>query len=157
MTGDPLAMLSALLEQAERERDATLAARRRALDAEHAALQQLEQLLAWRTDSERRWRGPQAGRQDAALLAHGHGFATRLTQAIELQREQAALLAEQRERIEVLLAERELKLASTAKLIERRRADEARVAARHERRLDDELAARAARLWLQASLHGGLS
>ena len=143
-------MLQTLLQHAQSERDAALAARRRAVDDEVAGLDQAEQLLAYRDNYERRWREQfGAGGASVQVLSHYQSFAARLTQAIEQQQLQLRHLRKQREAIESVLAERELKLASTTKLIERRRADEARTAARHERLLDDELAARAALLRLQ--------
>jgi flagellar FliJ protein len=152
MSTGSMEMLLALLQQAQSQRDEALAARQRALDAERRAEAQAAQLLAYRQDYERRWRAQMADGQGMAVVGCYQSFGERLTQAIEQQRRQVEALRAQRERIEAALLERERMLASTAKLLERRRADDARVAARHERRLDDESAARAALLRMRAEL-----
>lgn len=137
--------LLTLLEQARSSRDEALAARSRALAAEQAGADQAGQLRAYRDDYEQRWRAQFAsGGQTVQVLAHYQSFAARLTQAIELQQRQVEQLRAQRERVDALLAERERRLASTQKLIERRLADDAQRLQRHERKHDDELAARVA-------------
>lgn len=149
-------MLETLLQHAQRERDEALGAHARALDAERAAAAQAEQLLAYRGSYELRWREQFGGSgASAPVLSHYQSFGARLTQAIEQQQQLLRQLRTQREAIEAALAERERKLASTARLIERRRADEARTATRNERKLDDELAARAALLRMQSALFIG--
>jgi flagellar export protein FliJ len=82
-------------------------------------------------------------------------FTARLTQAIEQQRVQCQHLGAMRERTEQLLLERERDVASTAKLIERRRAEMSRAADRRERKAEDEMAARlAARAQRSSAFHG---
>lgn len=136
--------LMALLSHAESERDAALGQRQRAQQAVDAARTQSEQLVAYRRDYEQRWseRFAQPGQVD--VLRCYHGFAERLTQAIEHQARMTAQAERQLERTSAALQQLELRVASVLKLIERRVAEIERQGARSEQRSLDELASRAA-------------
>ncbi|MFT3664508.1 flagellar export protein FliJ [Piscinibacter sp.] len=144
MNDDSLQPLSALLSHAERERDEALAHRQRMQQALDAAQAQAEQLLAYRRDYEQRWTQRFAEPGQAQLLHSVHGFALRLTQAIEHQGRAVAQAARQLERAQATLQQQELRVASVLKLIERRVGEIRRAGARREQRTLDELASRAA-------------
>jgi flagellar FliJ protein len=137
-------LLLQMLRRAEAERDEAIAARARAWGAEQTALAQRQQLCAYRDDYEQRWHGHfRAGGTMTTLVANP-SFNGRLTQALEQQQRTLEHLRALRERADAALLERERKVASTAKLIERRLSDGRRAAARREAKLEDECAARAA-------------
>ena len=136
--------LAALLEQAERERDEALAHRQKMQQALDAAQAQGEHLAAYRSDYEQRWtqRFSEAGQ--VQLLHSYHGFAARLTQAIEHQQRSIAQAERQLERAREALQQRELRVASVLKLVERRLREIEKAGAQREQRSLDELASRAA-------------
>jgi len=143
----PLQPLIALLEQTERERDEARLHLLRARDAQHGASNQAEQLLAYRRDYEARW-GAQFGRAGAIELVRCYqGFVDRLSQAVDHQAKVAAHAAVNAEAAEQALREREQRVASVRKLIERRIAEVRRDAGRNEQKQLDEFATRAA--WRQ--------
>jgi flagellar protein FliJ len=136
--------LMALLSHAERERDEALAHRQRLQEALDAARAQSQQLADYRREYEQRWaeRFSQPGQVD--LLRCYHGFAARLTQAIEHQARVAGQAEGQLERAQEALQQQELRVASVQKLIERRVTELQRKGARHEQSQLDEMASRAA-------------
>jgi flagellar FliJ protein len=136
--------LMALLTQTESDRDAALAAHRRAQVAHEAALAQASQLVDYRREYEQRWgmRFSTAGHIE--LVQSYHGFITRLTQAVEHQQRVAAHASGQVDRAGAALVEAEMRVASVRKLIERRVQEVQRAGERREQRQLDELAARAA-------------
>jgi flagellar FliJ protein len=121
MSASNLQALSILLERAEAERDDALRALKEASQRADAARAQHGELAQYRQDYQQRW-GQQFARQ-------GH----------------IAVHADQRvERARAVLMEREMRVASVRKLLERRRFDLARSAQRQEQKAMDEQAARAA-------------
>lgn len=136
--------LMALLEQAERERDEAQQQHRQALAQANAAQDQAEQLLAYRRDCEQRWGARSGAAGEIGQVHCYHGFVTRLSQAVEHQARVATHAAGQTERAAQVLQQHELRVASVRKLIERRVQELQRRGARHEQRLTDEFAARAA-------------
>ncbi len=157
-----MSSLAAVLQHMESERDEALAACTRAREAEAAAAAQAQQLAAYRAEYEQRWSGRFAAGSTVTVMACYRSFMARLEQAIEQQRRQCEHLSAARVHAEARLLDCERRVAATAKLIDRRRLAEAQVAARHERKLDDELAARLARARtppppaFQASSHADL-
>ena len=132
--------LLTLLQLAERERDSAVAALLRAQDAVQALQAQAEQLEQYR--AEYRQRHPALGGRSASieLLRCHQGFMQRLDDALAQQ--QAKVQAAHAHGA-VLVAERvahETRVASVRKLLERRGAEQGRVAARHEQRRSDEAA-----------------
>jgi len=136
--------LLVLLQQEEQVRDTALAALRRSDDAARRAQAQLEQLLQYRRDYEQRWTREFAQRGSIDIVRCYQGFMDRLTQAVEQQHRTAEHAKDQLQAARDALRERELRVASIRKLIERRERELQAAAARHEQRGSDELAALAA-------------
>lgn len=134
--------LRTLLEQAETERDTALARMLQADDAARQARSQAEQLHAYREDYRRRAPALNGRSASIELVRCHQGFMQRLDQAIDQQRGQLQrleqLATEQRE----VLLEREVRVASVKKLMERRAQEAQRQAARVEQRQTDESALR---------------
>ena len=135
--------LHMLLQQAERERDAALAALREAEDAERRARQQASQLDQYRLDYRQRW-GAQAGRAGTVLqLQCYQGFIQRLEQAMAQQARQCESSARRAAQARVRLQATELRVAAVRKLIERRQQAEHALAGRRAQKQTDEAAQRA--------------
>lgn len=136
--------LMALLGQAERERDDALGDTRRAAEAFQAAQAQAEQLVAYRSEYEARFREQFSRNGSVSILQCYQGFSARLGQAID-QQQQVALHAERR--VEVAreaLRNQEVRVASVRKLLERRLQELRQSAERRDQKQTDEVAARAA-------------
>ena len=86
MNNPSLDPLMALLGQAERERDASLAAMQRAVEAHQAAQSQAEQLVAYRGEYEARFKDQFSRKSSIDILQCYQGFSARLGQAIDLAR-----------------------------------------------------------------------
>ena len=139
-----LQSLNLLLEQAESLRDAALAALQRARDAADAAQAQVEGLLNYRGDYQKRW-SQQFGQSGAIEIVHCYrSFNERLDHAIEHQQRMVSQAQAQCERARDELQQRELRVASVKKLIERRVAEERRLAERRDQKMTDESAQRSA-------------
>jgi flagellar FliJ protein len=143
-TMSSLQSLNILLEQAESLRDTALAALQRARDAADAAQAQVEGLLNYRGDYQKRW-SQQFGQSGAIEIVHCYrSFNERLDHAIEHQQRVAQQAQAQCERARDELQQRELRVASVKKLIERRVDEERRLAERREQKMTDESAQRSA-------------
>ena len=136
--------LLTLLAQAERERDAALSALQQAqahAERQHAQARQLD---AYRSETQQRW-SARVGRQDPIdLLRCRQGFMDRLAQAAQQQQRTCASADGGVQRARAALAERELRVASVRKLIERRLAEANRVEQQRDQKRNDEAAQRAA-------------
>jgi flagellar FliJ protein len=150
----PSSALTTLLEQAENERDAALARLQQADEAARQARAQAEQLHAYREDYRRRAPALNGKAASIELVRCHQGFMQRLDQAIEQQRGQLARLERQAVEQREVLLERELRVASVKKLLERRTEEAQRHAARIEQRQADEIAGR--RAFARASEMGAL-
>jgi flagellar FliJ protein len=131
-----------MLRHAESARDRARVQCERARNAERSAADQAQALQAYRDDYQQRWRAEFGRGGTMPIVLCYQSFMARLTQAIEQQRQLLQQLFAGRTRAEAVLLECERKVASTRKLIERRLAEQQQVAARRERKHDDELAAR---------------
>lgn len=141
--------LQTLLAQAERERDAALAALLQSEEATRQLHLQAEQLSAYRADYFER--GPtHAGRSTPIELLHCHrDFMQRLDQALVQQQGQLQAGQARAVQLRAALLAYEIRVASVRKLIERR-AQEGRVAtARLEQRRSDDAAQQG--LWRQGA------
>lgn len=144
-----LQSLNVLLDQATNERDAALAALQRAVDAVNSAQVQADGLLTYRNDYQNRW-SQQFGKGAAIEIVMSYrSFNERLDQAIEHQTRVLASAQSQVETAREELQQREMRVASVKKLIERRVAEENRAAERRDQKQTDESAQRAA--WRRAS------
>lgn len=144
MTPASLQSLKTLLELAEGERDAARAALRAAEESARRAEAQAGQLDDHRDQYRERWMAQFRQSATATLLQCHHGFAQRLDQAIEQQRQQCAQNDQRVTRARQQLQAREQRVAAVRKLIERRLLALQKQADRHEQKQTDEAAQRAA-------------
>lgn len=154
MPMNSIQLLLALLQRAEGDRDAAQAALRQAEALEAQAQLQARHLQDYRGEYDQRWvaRFQQSGTPE--LLNCHRGFGQRLDQAIAVQSTNADQLGNRVKRGRDHLLAREQRVAAVRKLIERRSAELAKIAARRDQRNTDEAAQRshgAARA--QSALH----
>ena len=142
--------LTLLLDHSERERDAGLAAHRRAHAVSLAAAAQAAQLRDYRREYEARWRtqfgggNGDGGGGQIDLLRCSHSFMARLTEAVDQQTAIAAHNAAQAAAALIALQSVELRCASVRKLIERRLRDDQLAGTRRDQKQSDEYASRVA-------------
>jgi flagellar FliJ protein len=136
--------LTALLEQAEAERNLALAAFNQMRARCDAARAQAAQLNDHRAEYQLRWSAQFTRGAALEIVRCYQGFARRLDAAIAQQAHAVALAQGAQARAGDTLTAHELRVASVRKLIERRMDGERRVAARHEQRNTDEAAMRMA-------------
>ena len=136
--------LRTLLQQAESERDAALALLRQSETRRQAAEAQAEQLRAYRGQYHQRWAQQFAQGGAIEIVQCYQNFNERLQQAVQMQQHNAQQLQATFERTRTLLAQREMRVASVRKLIERRQAEMRQRADRQEQKAADETAQRAA-------------
>ncbi|HZE92110.1 MAG TPA: flagellar export protein FliJ [Rhizobacter sp.] len=144
MTDRSIEPLIALLNQSERERDEALAAAQRAMDAQAAAQMQVDQLVAYRSEYEERFREQFSRKSSVDMLHCYQGFMLRLNQAIDQQRAVTAHATVQHDHARGVLREQELRVASVRKLLDRRLYELRLVADRRDQKQTDEFAARVA-------------
>ncbi len=135
-----------LLKQAETDRDAALAASELAARAGRASAAQLEQLVGYRRDYETRWGQHFSQGGEIALVRCYHDFMGRLTQAVDQQQHAVQLALARKDEALKNLRERELRVASVAKLIERRSREIRLGYERREQKQFDEMSARIVRM-----------
>ena len=135
-----------LLKHAEADRDAALSASEAATRAERASAAQLQQLEGYRSDYEARWNQQFSQGGEMNLVRCYHDFMARLNQAVDQQRHAAAMALKQRDAAQATLRERELRVASVAKLIERRTREIRLGFERREQKQFDEMSARIVRM-----------
>ena len=137
-----LQTLQTLLDHAARERDATLAALTQAEDQCRRLREQLLQLQAYHADYRARTPGQSGHAVAIEQLRSHHAFMQRLDQALGQQQGLLggadAHVALQRQS----LLERETRVASVRKLIERRTQEQQRSTTRREQQRSDEAATR---------------
>jgi len=138
-----LRTLQLLLEQAEHERDAALSAFQQAQARAAQAHAQPRDLSSYQQQYDRRWL-EQFQSEGAAvqILQAQQQFGLRLSEAIDQQSGNAALLDARVATTRQQLQEREMRVASVRKLIERRQAEMLLKQMRSEQKLSDEFAAR---------------
>lgn len=137
--------LATLLEQAEAQRNAALAAFNQARARRDGARQQAQDLEAYRADYQQRWNRQFQSRGAALDIVRCYRqFADRLDLAIAQQAHAIEICDQVLARANDTLAAHELRVASVRKLIERREDEARRGAERREQRASDELAQRLA-------------
>ena len=136
--------LQTLLDEAERQRDAALAALLHAEEAARRLRAQAEQLQAYRGDYHER--GPtHAGRSTPIELLHCHrDFMQRLDQALAQQQGQLQAGEARVVQLRAALLAHEIRVASVRKLIDRRAKALRQTIERREQKADDEYAMRMA-------------
>jgi len=139
-----LALLRALLEREQKRRDEQMANVRNAVANAEAQQQQADGLSGYRTEYCRKWSAQFQQAATIEILRSYQGFLSRLDQAITQQQsvlEHAHRMVEaHRQR----LVEREIRVATVERLIQRREAMLAKVADRRDQKNLDELAQRLA-------------
>jgi flagellar FliJ protein len=140
-----------LLEHVERQRDAVAAQAQRAARAVEAAQQQSRQLNDYRGQYEQRWHAQFRQQGTAEILDCYQGFTARLGQAIGQQEQVVVNARAQSARMDGLLRQHEIKLASIRKLIERRVAEVQIATNKREQKQTDEAATRGALVFVQAA------
>jgi flagellar FliJ protein len=137
--------LATLLEQAEAQRNAALAAFNQARARRDGARDQARELTQYRDDYQQRWN--QQFQRGAALsiVQCYRQFADRLELALTQQGHACSVSEQALARANDNLAAHELRVASVRKLIERRQSELRQLGERREQRDNDEWAQRLAR------------
>jgi flagellar FliJ protein len=139
---DSIATLNTVLEHARSQRDAALAALRRAQASAEAARTQADQLGGYRCEYRQRWTERFREPGSIELLQCVQGFAGRLDQAIAMQSNTVRQTELRLQQARELVLAREQRVAAIGKLIERRLAEARRDADRREQRQLDEASTR---------------
>lgn len=143
MDNNNLRTLSVLLEHAQNERDEALRDLQEATAQADQAKLQADQLETYRSDYQQRWNNQFARQGTMEIVMCYQSFGARLDQAIAHQG-QVAQHANNRVAVaRQLLMERELRVLSVRKLMERRQQEMQRVLARQDQKSTDEQASRA--------------
>lgn len=140
-----LATLQLLIGQAEQERDQALAACGEAQTRLARARAQADDLAHYQSDYHQRWQNEARAGLGVETLRCYQSYAARLSDAIG---QQDQLLGHLDQRLQIArqeLQEREMRLASLRKLLERRQAELLQHQSRQEQKQNDEWAARRTR------------
>lgn len=134
--------LTTLLEVERQERDQALLGVRDAQSVAQHAQAQATTLAEYRSEYVERWSARLRTPSSIELVQCYQGFMQRLDQALGQQRAASELAQKRLHQALDALRERELRLGSVEKLIERRRREQHRHAARREQSITDEAAMR---------------
>lgn len=137
-----IAALSLLLQRAEAERDTAVTVLRQAEAQQRQAQAQASQLEDYRGEYDQRWTDRFRQHGTPELMQCHRSFGQRLDQAISHQHHEAQHIGNRVQRARDVLQERERRVASVRKLIERRTEELGRIAARRDQRSTDEAAQR---------------
>jgi flagellar protein FliJ len=141
-TDPPLDTLLTLLELERNERDQALRGVRDAETLAQHAQAQASTLAEYRAEYTQRWSARLRAPSSIELVQCYQGFMQRLDQAIGQQRAISEQAQQRLRQALQALREREQRLGSVEKLIERRRREHGRDAARREQAITDEAAMR---------------
>ena len=147
-----LALLKTLLEREQKRRDEQMAAVRNAVANAEAQQQQADSLTGYRSEYCRKWSAQFQQAAQMEILRSYHGFLSRLDQAIT---QQVSVVEHARRMVEAQrqrLVEREIRVATVERLIQRREALLAKVADRRDQKNLDELAQRLSATRAQAGM-----
>ena len=146
------ALLKTLLEREQKRRDEQMAAVRNAVANAEAQQQQADGLTGYRSEYCRKWSAQFQQAAQMEILRSYHGFLSRLDQAIT---QQVSVVEHARRMVEAQrqrLVEREIRVATVERLIQRREALLAKVADRRDQKNLDELAQRLSATRAQAGM-----
>jgi flagellar FliJ protein len=143
MPARSLSTLVTLLDHAQAERDRALSAARQADDVVLRAQAQADQLAQYRAEYLARWATQFARSGTPELLQCYHSFMQRLDQALEQQSAQVANVNARAAAARALLQDKEMRVASVRKLIERRQQAQQAQESRMAQKQTDEAAQRA--------------
>ncbi len=141
----PSTALLTLLEQATAACDEATAELYLQLEQVRRVSSQREQLLAYRHEYEARWKTQFRTSAAIEVVQSYHGFVERLNQALEQLAQQATLAEHQEAEARERFVQRETRVASVKKLLQRRDGESLRAAALLEQKASDDLAA--LKLW----------
>ena len=147
-----LALLRTLLEREQKRRDEQMAAVRNAAANAEAQQQQADSLTVYRSEYCQKWSAQFQQAAQMEILRSYHGFLSRLDQAIT---QQVSVVEHARRMVEAQrqrLVEREIRVATVERLIQRREALLAKVADRRDQKNLDELAQRLSATRAQAGM-----
>jgi flagellar FliJ protein len=139
-----LQTLTILLERAEAERDEAQRALQDLLARAEAARAQHGQLAQYRSEYQQRWTQQFAVQATMDIVGCYQNFGGKLDQAIDSQGSVANHADQRVVRAREHLMEKEMRVVSVRKLIERRHAEASRSAQRQEQSASDDHAARVA-------------
>jgi flagellar protein FliJ len=139
---DRLALLHTLLDREKERRDAALAACREAERQAEAAREQADSLVTYRGEYRKRWAAQFSQRAPIEIVRCYQGFVERLEQAIGTQQGAVQQAAECVAAARTHLRQREIKVATVQRLIERRLQAVALVEQRRDQKTSDEVAQR---------------
>ncbi len=148
-----LALLRMLLEREQKRRDEQRAQVGHAVANAEAQQQQADSLTGYRGDYCKKWSAQFQQSAQMEILRSYHGFLARLDQAIT---QQQSVVEHARRMIDVQrqrLVEREIRVATVERLIQRREAMLAKLADRRDQKNLDEMAQRVS----SARAHTGMS
>ena len=134
--------LTVAVELATRKRDEAGQALAHMLRRHDHALQQLDQLSSYAADTQGRWSVSAQTSTSPQIVGHYYQFMARLDQTIVLQQGVIDDAQRQCQAARKLLMEAEVYLAGLKRLLEKRRQEHARLAARREQKQTDEFASR---------------
>ena len=139
-----LALLRTLLEREQKRRDEQMAQVRAAVANAQAQQQQADGLDGYRGEYCAKWSAQFRQAANMEILRSYHGFLSRLDQAITQQQSVVEHAQRMVEAHRQRLVEREIRVATVERLIQRREAMLAKVADRRDQKNLDELAQRLA-------------
>ena len=139
-----LALLKTLLEREQKRRDEQMAQVRAAVANAQAQQQQADGLGGYRGEYCAKWSAQFRQAANMEILRSYHGFLSRLDQAITQQQSVVEHAQRMVEAHRQRLVEREIRVATVERLIQRREAMLAKVADRRDQKNLDELAQRLA-------------
>ena len=141
-----LALLRTLLERERKRRDEQMAQVRAAVANAQAQQQQADGLGGYRVEYCQKWSAQFQQAATIEILRSYHGFLSRLDQAIAQQQSVVEHAQRMVEAHRQRLVEREIRVATVERLIQRREATLAKAADRRDQKNLDELAQRLARM-----------
>ena len=147
-----LQMLQVLLEREQKRRDDARTALQSTQRQAEAQRQQADGLTTYRGEYCAKWSANFQRAASIEILRSYHGFLGRLDQAITQQQQVLAHAQRQVELARQRVVEREIRVATVERLIQRRQALLARAADRREQKNLDEMAARLVRARAPAGL-----
>ncbi|NDY92327.1 flagellar export protein FliJ [Ideonella livida] len=139
-----LQLLHTLLERDERRRDQALLAWREAQRQLERASEQSDALVTYRAEYRQRWAAQFSRGAPIEVVRCYHGFVERLEQAIGSQSSQVEAARARVAATQQALHQRELKVATVRRLIQRRQEAQQRAEQLREQKSNDEAAQRQA-------------
>lgn len=149
--------LQVALDLATRRRDDAGQALAQVLRRFEHAQMQMNQLRSYAADTAARWSVAAQPSATPEIVGHGYQFMERLDQTIEMQQGAIAEVQRQCEAARQVLLEAEIRMAGLNRLLDKRRAELARVQQQREQRQSDELAAQMHRRVVLARENRGTS